>query len=134
MSDRVKSLLIKYGSSTLFVAVMAYAYIAMRDFAGAKTWEKMVMICDALTVPGMLLLMVGALIWVANTGALDGITYAVGFAVRALIPGGRHKDERYADYVERQREKRVKGYGFLLITGGITMAVATVFLIAYRFF
>lgn len=134
MSDRVKSLLIKYGCSTLFVAVMAYSYIAARDFAGAKTWEKMVMICDALTVPGMLLLMVGALIWAANTGALDGITYAVGFAFRALIPGGRHKDERYADYVERQREKRVKGYGFLLITGGITMAVATVFLIAYRFF
>lgn len=133
MSDRVKSLLIKYGGSTLFVAVMAYAYIAMRDFAGAELWEKMVMICDALTIPGLLLLMVGALIWAANTGALDGITYAVSFAFRSLIPGGRHKDERYADYVERQREKRVKGYGFLLITGGITMAVAIVFMIAYRF-
>ena len=134
MSDRVQSLPINYGCITLFVAVREYSYIAARDFAGAKTWEKMVLICDALTVPGMLLLMVGALIWAANTGALDGITYAVGFAVRALIPGGRHKDERYADFVERQREKRVKGYGFLLITGGITMAVATVFLIAYRFF
>ena len=131
MSDRVKSLLIKYGCSTLFVAVMAYAYIAVRDFAGAKTWEKMVMICDALTVPGMLLLMVGALIWAANTGALDGITYAVGFAVRALIPGGRHKDERYADYVERQREKRVKGYGFLLITGAVTIAASLLFLGLY---
>ena len=131
MSDRVKSLLIKYGCSTLFVAVMAYSYIAARDFAGAKTWEKMVLICDALTVPGMLLLMVGALIWAANTGALDGITYAVGFAVRALIPGGRHKDERYADYVERQREKRVKGYGFLLITGAVTIAATLLFLGLY---
>lgn len=135
MSDRVKILLAKYGGSTLFVAVLAYAYIAMRDFAGAELWEKMVMICDALTIPGLLLLMVGALIWVSNTGALDGLMYAGMFAVRSLIPWGRYKyDEKYADFVERQREKRVKGYGFLFITGGITMAVAIVFLIAYRFF
>ncbi len=128
MSKQIKVLLIKYGSCAVFVGLLAYAYIALRDFAGAELVDQYRMLCDAFTVPGILLLMFGAMIWSLNTGALDGITYAVTFAFRSLIPGGRYRDEKYADYVERQREKRVKGYGFLLISGGAAMAVALIFM------
>ena len=135
MSNRAKILLTKYGCCAAFVALLAYAYISMRDFAGAELWEKLVMICDALTIPGSLLVLAGAMIWVSNMGALDGLSYAITWTIKSLIPGGRvSKDESYADYVERKRENPVRGYGFLFIAGGITMAVAIVFLIAYRFF
>lgn len=131
MSKRGKVLLAKYGGSGAFTAVLAYAYIALRDFDGAKLVEKYRMLSDAFTVPGVVLLMLGCLIGAANMGALDGITYAVGFAFRSLIPGGRHKDEKYFDYVERKREKRIKGYGFLFIAGGVAMAIAIVFFILF---
>ena len=135
MSNRAKTLLTKYGCCAAFVAFLAYSYISLRDFAGAELWEKLVMICDAFTIPGMLLILAGAMIWVSNMGALDGLSYAVTWAVKSLIPGARvSMDETYADYVERKRENPVRGYGFLFIAGGITMAVAIVFTIAYRFF
>ena len=135
MSKRAKTLLTKYGCCAAFVAALAYVYIAARDFDGAALWEKLVMLCDAFTIPGMLLILAGAMVWVANMGALDGLSYAVAWAFRSLIPGGRaSRDETYADYVERKRENKVRGYGFLFIAGGITMAVAIAFLVAYRFF
>lgn len=132
MSDKAKTRLIKYGSAAAFVAIMAYFYISMRDFAGATLVQKCVLICDALTIPGMLLILIGALVWVTNLGALDGIAYALRHTFRALIPGMSLKDdERYVDYVERRRENPVRGYGFLLISGSITMAGALVFMVLF---
>ena len=133
MSGRAKTLLTKYGCCAAFVALLAYVYISARDFAGAELWEQLVMICDALTIPGSLLILAGAMIWVSNMGALDGLSYAVTWTIKSLIPGARvGMDETYADYVERKRENRVKGYGFLLIAGGVTMAIALVFLALYH--
>lgn len=131
MSKRLKTRLAKYGGAAAFVWLMAWLYISLRDFDGAKLVDQYRMLSDAFTVPGILLLMFGCLIWISNLGALDGLAYAVSFAVRSLIPGGRYRDEKYGDYVERKREKRVKGYGFLFISGSVTMAVAIVFMILF---
>ena len=129
MTKEAKIRLIKYTSAFAFVAILAYIYIGARDFAGAALVEKYWMLCDALTIPGTLLIMAGALVWVSNMGALDGLGYAVSSLKRMLIPGaGARMDERYAEYVERKRNNRVHGYGFLLISGCITMAVALVFM------
>ena len=129
MSKEAKIRLIKYTSAFAFVAILAYIYIGARDFAGAPLVEKYWMICDALTIPGIVLIMAGALVWVSNMGALDGLGYAVSSLKRMLIPGaGAKMDERYAEYVERKRNNRVHGYGFLLISGCITMAAALVFM------
>ncbi len=132
MSSQVKRRLIKYGCCAVFVALMAWAYIALRDFAGSTLVEKLVMLCDAFTVPGTLLLMVGLLVMLTNAGAVDGLLYALSVAGKALIPGGRKRIERYADFIERRHEKPAKGYGFLLISGGVTLGIAMVFLIAYH--
>lgn len=131
MSKRLKVVLAKYGGCTAFVALMVWLYISLRDVSKATLLDWYRMLSDAFTVPGMLLLMAGCLVWISNLGALDGLAYAVSFAFRSLIPGGRYKDEKYADYVERHREKRIKGYGFLFVAGGVTMALAIVFLLLF---
>ena len=131
MSKGVKARLAKYCGSAVFAGFMAWLYISLRDFDGAKLADKYRMLSDAFTVPGILLLMFGCLVWVSNLGVLDGIAYAVNFAFRALIPGGRCRDEKYADYVERKRKNRMKGYGFLFVSGGVTVALAIVFMILF---
>ena len=129
MSKKAKIRLTKYASAFAFVAVMAYVYISNRDFSGATLVDKYWILCDALTIPGILLIMAGALVWVSNMGALDGLGYVASALKRMLIPGaGAKMDERYADYVERKRENRIRGYGFLLISGGITMVFALIFM------
>lgn len=129
MSKRLKVNLAKYGFCALFVALLAWAYISLRDFAGAELVEQYRMLADAFTLPGILLIMFGAMAWVASEGALDGIAYCLRMAFFALIPGKRlERDEKYGDYVERKRANRTKGFGFLFIAGSVTMVVAIVFI------
>lgn len=129
MSKRAISNLIKYGCSAAVVALLAWSYISLRDFAGAELVDKYRMLCDAFTIPGLMLILVGAMIWVSSQGALDGLVFCVRFAVFSLIPGKRvERDEKYADYVERRRGKRAKGYSFLFYSGLATMVIAGVFM------
>lgn len=130
MSDRLKIRLYKYGGSALFVVLMAALHISLNHgFAEFSTADKLRVICDALTIPGTVLVLVGLLIWVTNQGTLYGLGYIAGNGLKALIPGkGLERTERYADYVSRKKEKKITGYGFLYISGGVTLALAMVFL------
>ena len=129
MMKRLTPYLIKYGFSFAFVGLVAWFYISQRDFQGAELVNKYRMICDALTIPGVLLVLFGAMLWVTGQGALDGIAYCIRFAVFSLIPGKRlERDEKYVDYVIRKRENRKKGYSFLFYSGLVTLAAAGVFM------
>lgn len=126
-----KTLLKKYIITFFIGGVLAYAYVALRDFRGEPLLEKYRILCDAFTIPGLLLLMVGLLVAVSNEGIFDGLLYALSYAAKAIIPLWGRQHERYYDYVQRKREKRLHGYGFLFITGAVFMAAAMVFLILF---
>lgn len=129
MSERTRINLIKYGSCAAFVVLFVVCNMVMKDFASADLTGKYLILCDGFTVPAVLMIMAGCLIWAEGEGIFYGISYAAKMAIRSLIPGGRlQEDERYGDYVARKREKKVKGYGFLFIAGAVTMVVALVFM------
>lgn len=134
MSNRVKANLIKYGSCTVVTVLLMLAYLLPRDFPGAGLQDQYRMLCDAFFIPGILLILAGALVWVSGEGAFNGISYCLRVAAYALIPGKR-KDayENYGDYVERKRQKKVGGYGFLFYYGMAVMALSLVFLALYNF-
>lgn len=133
MSSRVKINIVKYGSCTVFTGLMILAYLLPREFHVAMQQDQYRMLCDAFSIPGMMLILAGALVWVSGEGAFNGISYCLRMAVYALIPGKR-KDayEKYGDYVERKSQKKVSGYAFLFYYGGAVMAVALVFLVLFN--
>ena len=132
MISPLKKNLIKYGVSISLSLLLAFFYVYVRvDFAdpGATAlveWYRI--ICDAFTIPGLILLMLGCLMSLSNTGAMDGLGYVVSIAVKMLIPGGALKTERYKEYLERRRANRVRGYGFLYLVGTGCMMVSLVFM------
>ena len=127
MSDKLKTNLIKYGSCLLFTAVLGVLYLSGKDFGNLPLQQQIRYLADVFSAAGTLLLMSGALVWATNQGAVDGIGYALSITIRSLSPGARaKKDERYADYVERKRANRAKGYGFLLIGGGAILAIGLI--------
>ena len=128
MSEKVRANLIKYGVSMSLGLLLAYLYVSLRDFSAQPLVEKYRILCDAFTTPSVLLIMIGALIAISNTGALDGIAYAISQGLGMFIPGRGIGTESYADYLERKRDKKVKGYGFLFISGAIFMVVALIFM------
>lgn len=123
--------LISYGVSILSGGGIAYLYISLREFPAESAAENYRMLADAFTIPGLLFIMFGALLWAAGKGALDGIGYALGYALRALLPGGRFvKEGTFAEYLEEKKAKRKKAaaYSFLFFTGVAFLIVSGVFI------
>lgn len=131
MSKRLKTNLLKYGITGAVCLAVAAFYCGVRDFSALSAVEKYRTLCDGFTIPGLLALCVGALLWVSNDGFFYGLGYCLDVARKALIPGGRRKTEKYYDYVQRHKQKKVTGYGFLFVCGGVCMVVAITFLVMF---
>ena len=86
---------------------------------------------DAFFVPGMVMVSVGALIWIAGTGLFDSVSYALTVAAHAIIPFLRNKPKSYYDYKSEREGKTTKIPMFILYTGGGFLVIAVVFLIVY---
>lgn len=92
-------------------------------------------LCDAFTVPGVILILFGVLLLIANAGAFDGVSYGIRRAIAALIPVYRGKVEKYAEYKEKKEQKREtdKGFSckFMFFVGLGFFAVSLIFLALY---
>ncbi len=134
MSSPLKKNLTKYAIGSAIALLMAYAFVALRvDFENpgeTALVDWYLILCDAFTVPGLLYLMFGAFMSLSNAGAMDGLGYVTGNALKMLIPGVKNF-ERYKEYLERRRENRVRGYGFLYGIGFACMAVSGVFMVLF---
>ena len=135
MSSSLKKNLIKYGISVGISLLLAYVYIAsrvdLRNLSQVAPVDLYLIICDAFTVPGLLLLMSGLLMSISNMGALDGLSYVTGNGFKMLIPGPGKKPESFREFLERRREKRIRGYGFLYITGLGCTAISLIFMVLF---
>lgn len=133
MSDRTKGRLLKYGLTSAFAGALVYVYCSSRNLMLQSVMERWRILCDAFTIPGLTLIMVGFLVMIANEGFFDMLSYAASKAVGMFLPGRgfSEKDEKYYDYVQRKKEKRATGFGFLFVVGGVCMALAMIFLLLF---
>ena len=88
--------------------------------------------CDSFSVPGLILILVGAVIVCSNGGAF----YAFGFAGRKFISLFQSDEKRketresYYDYRKRKQEKQRSFWSFFIV-GGVFLLIGIAFLIAY---
>ena len=94
--------------------------------------ERLRVLCDAFTVPGLLLTAAAALVCAANNGAFYGIGYGLRTAKDILLPFLPHEYVKYRDYIAKKKEKKVSGYRFILITGLVFLAVGIILLIRFN--
>lgn len=128
---------LKYGIACLAGGLFTALYLINNLKLAETQADTYKMWCDAFTVPGVILIMLFFLVWISDKGTFDGISYALRYAISALIPLGRLKEhKKYYDYVSEREEKRAQrkghGYLFLLVTGLAFMAVSVVFLILFN--
>ena len=149
MSKRTQILLIKYGSCFLLTFILTVLYVLSRCTCGASIflWSEWISalqtgaqeakivdwyhwICVGLPLPSMLLLSAGLMIWISNAGAFDILGYTFKSFIR-MFTSDRDSHETYGDYVAEKKEKRIHGYGFLIISGSISMGLTLLFLALY---
>ena len=114
----------KYAITGAICFALAALYCGLRDWQGLTTADRLRTLCDGFTIPGILCLCVGTLVWVSKEGFFDGLGYCVSVTRNALFFGCRQRVETYYDYVQRHRENRKTDFGFLFVWGGICMAIA----------
>ena len=122
-----KANLIKSGIVSAVGILVVILFVSSSDFGAQTTVDKYKILCDAFTIPGLLMLMFAAMLSISNEGGLDGVSYLVKQGFRMLTFRGISQ-EKYLDYVQHRRENRLTGYGFLYLVGAVFMAVALIFL------
>ena len=130
----MKKKLLQYGICLLIGALMAYW--VMQTEGLSLVWgnyaEMAAVFCDAFFVPGILLTMVGCLIWIATTGFFDSIGYAVKVGMHIILHFF-NKGERksYYDYKMEKDEKRGKTPIFVFIVGAFYLVLSGIALIIW---
>lgn len=124
---------VRYAVTAALAALTAAGHLWLHGWSRTlPAEERYRILCDAFTVPGLMLVLIAALVALSNEGSFDALGYAVRYTVRRLIPGAGLRQETYGEFVERRREQgRVKGYGFLLHVGLVFLCTAGVFLYLY---
>lgn len=133
MRNSQKRGFLPYLISSLFVLALAALYIGLRDFFNQSLVDQYLMLSDAFTIPGVLLILLGCLIWATDLGGFYGIGFVVNYAKKSImsfvVPGALGDIENFHDYVERKKaEGRITGYGFLYIVGGIALGISFIFM------
>ena len=134
MNKNLKSLLLRYGITAFVGLMIMWTVLSLHGYSTASTvLDKYRILTDAFSIPGILIVMLGTLVWISNQGMFSGFTFVMGRMFRALIPLGRNKENKtYYEYVQEKREKgQASGYGFLFIVGGAFCAVSAVFMILF---
>ncbi len=94
--------------------------------------ERLRVLCDAFTIPGLLLVALAGLIYAANNGAFYGISYGLRTAKQILLPFLPNEYVKYRDYIAKKKEKKVTGYRFIFITGLVFFIIGIILLIRFN--
>ena len=135
MKSRLGKELIKYAIAIAVGGLMVFSTLSLHGYANAlPDLERYRMLADAFTIPGVFLMLLAALVWIANEGLFRGLGYVGSWLVRTLIPFAARKngDEKYYDYVKRKEAQgKIGGYSFIFFTGAAFMIVAIVFIVLF---
>jgi len=118
-------------AALLIGLAMGVGVFAVRGGFSATAWPEIASaLCDACFVPSALLISVGLLLFAADGGLFDMMTYGVQKALRLVLSEEKRAmyPKTFYDYRVLKQGKK-SGFGFLLIAGGVYLALATLFLL-----
>ena len=104
----VKKKLLQYGITAVVGALMAWWVMDIEGFfvvVGDPVHTRAIL-CDAFFVPGILLSLIGMLVWISSTGFFDALGYAVRTAAHMFLPFVKTERKSFYDYKMEKAEKR----------------------------
>lgn len=111
--------------------VMGAGVFAARGGFGMAEWPAIAAaLCDACFVPAAMLLCLGLLLFAANDGLFDMMTYGVQKALRIIQSEEKRSafPKSFYDYRVLKQGKKSE-FSFLLIAGAIYLVLAVLFLL-----
>ena len=131
MRKSIKVRILRCLSAAAVGGAVAWWYGTSRWVEDMALVEQYRVLCDAFSIPGIMMVLFALLFSLNNLGALDTIAYLMSFLPRIIAPGAFGEPEQLIDFVEKRRLKRSKGYGFLYIVGFVFLGVAIFYLVKF---
>ena len=79
---------VRYAVTVALAALTAAGHLWLHGWSRTlPAEERYRILCDAFTVPGLMLVLIAALVALSNEGSFDALGYVVRYTVRRLIPG-----------------------------------------------
>lgn len=134
MDEKYITLIKKYVAAFAAMIGGTVSVLIIRQHSSSlELAEKYLNFADAFTIPAVVMLMLGLLVWVSTTGSFDMLGYGLKRAKDAFIPSASYTHEQFYDYKMRKNKKRIKGYSFMFISGGIYLIPGVVFNVLFCF-
>jgi len=133
-NNKFKLAVIKYAIATAVAGVISLLLMnSFGVFSGTLPIDQIFRyMSDAFFVPGALLVLFGAMVFISTTGFFDSIGYIGAVAIRALVPGMRlNRGEKFVDYKERKSESRITGYSFIFFVGLAFLLLGVLFTVLF---
>ena len=129
MEQDKKSILIRYIACFCVASLIVFFVFVIKGFFEDTAKENMQILHDAFFTSGALLMLFSGLLYVSGEGVFLGVGYALGRAVRALIPFSKKPHETYAQYRERKTSgEKQKSDHSLFFTGLFFFLISLIFL------
>lgn len=121
---------------TVLVGLAVSVYICFsRNIFGAETVADVITILsDAFFVPGILFLCLGLILYAANEGIFNAVSYGMKILGRSLVGKKDEKiiNEEFHEYHARVSQKKTKVKHFLLV-GVVNFVISIIFVVIYMF-
>lgn len=133
MEKEKKALLIRYIVCFCVASGIVLIILALKGFFSDNAKQNVQLLHDAFFSAGALLMLFSAMIFLSAEGALLGLSYVFGKAIKAVfIPFGRKDQESYAQYRERKLgNRKTTGAGTIFLVGLLFVAISVIFLIVW---
>ena len=118
---------------TLGAAIaMLLLVLWVNDYSSAtELVDKYRILADSFTVPGVVLVMLTALVRLSAEGAFDGLGYVLRHGMQMLVPRRKYKHETYYDYKQSKGDKKPHGYSCMFFVGIVFVFIAVVFVVLH---
>lgn len=129
MEKETKSLLLRYLATFFIASFLVLSVFMIKGFFTDDAKRNMQVLVDAFFVSGVLMIMFYGLLFVSSEGAFLGIGFALGKALRMLVPFSKKPIENYQQYRERKAKVHTKNLdACILVVGLIFFAVSMILL------
>lgn len=125
-----RKIVLRYLITLAAAGAMSLLVLWIRDFRSMTSLVDIYRsLADAFTVPGVILIMITALVRISAEGMFDGLGYVFRVAGAMLLPFSKrkYKHETYYDYKQSKGDKKPHGYSCLFFVGVAFVLVAVVF-------
>lgn len=125
--------IIKYVIMAVVMLFMSFLIaLSGKVFEQTKTKDIMKILCDSFSVPGVIVICVGLLILISDTGFFSGLKYVGKSILGVFIPGMRLKQKKYEGYKEKETNlKKNRSVAMFFVTGACSLLISCVFLVLY---